>query len=130
MKNFKKIYDNNKSNQHNSNVKNYNTFPKGSNYEKELNTNFKYFNEFWHSPNKSNGFELFINYFKNVQFYKSDDFYSSINFFKLLSFILINENIFFSLNLHHCYLLFLMVYFCIILNHIYNIYNDLIIGNI
>ena len=82
MEKFKKIYDNIISNRLNSNVKNYNTFPKGTNYEKELNTNFKYFNVFWYDPNKSNDFELFINCFKNVQFYKSDNFYSSINFFK------------------------------------------------
>ena len=82
MEKFKKIYDNIISNRLNSNVKNYNTFPKGTNYEKELNTNFKYFNVFWYDPKKSNDFELFINCFKNVQFYKSDNFYSSINFFK------------------------------------------------
>ena len=33
-----------------------NTFPQGTKYEEELNSNFKYFNVFWYDPNKSNDF--------------------------------------------------------------------------
>ena len=33
-------------------------FPKGTIYEKELRTNFKYFNIFWYDPNKTKDFDF------------------------------------------------------------------------
>ena len=61
-----------------------NTFPIGTTYEKELNTNFKYFNVFWYNPNISNDIDLdlFKKCFENVQFFKGNDLMSIINFFK------------------------------------------------
>ncbi len=61
---------------------NYNTFPRDTKYEKELNSNFKYFNVFWYDPNKTTDFELFKKCFENVEFYKGYNLYSTINFFK------------------------------------------------
>ena len=58
------------------------TFPKGTKYEKELNSDFKYFNVFWYDPNKSNDFDNFLKCFENVQFYKGYNLESSIKFFK------------------------------------------------
>jgi len=57
-------------------------FPKGTKYEEELNSNFKYFNVFWYDPNKDDDFDCFKTCFENVQFYKAYDLDSSINFFK------------------------------------------------
>ena len=61
---------------------NYNTFPRDTKYEKELNSNFKYFNVFWYNPNKTNDFDLFKKCFENVEFCKGYNLYSTINFFK------------------------------------------------
>ena len=70
-------------NSYNQKSINYNNiFPSNTNYEKELNSNFKYFNVFWYDPNKTNDFIPFIKCFENVQFYKDDDLTSTINFFK------------------------------------------------
>ena len=74
---------NNLSEQSHSKDKNYNNnFPRGTKYEEELNSNFKYYNVFWYDTNKTNDFELFKKCFENVQFYKGYDLYSTINFFK------------------------------------------------
>ena len=64
------------------NNNNKNTFPKGTKYEKELNSNFKYFNVFWYDPNKTNDLTNFINCFENVQCFFSNDLESAINLFK------------------------------------------------
>ena len=69
-------------NQYISNDIDHNSFPKGTEYEKELNANFKYFNVFWYDPNKSNDFDDFIKCFENVRFIKGYDLDSTINFFK------------------------------------------------
>jgi len=63
-------------------IKANNIFPRGSEYEKELNSNFKYFNVFWYDQNKTNDFNLFKKCFENVQFYKAHELNSIINFFK------------------------------------------------
>ena len=70
------------SKKYNSNIINNKNFPKDTKYEKELNTNFKYFNVLWYDPNYSNNLDLFKKCFEHVQFYWGDDFYSTINFFK------------------------------------------------
>jgi len=70
------------SKKYNSNIINNKNFPKDTKYEKELNTNFKYFNVLWYDPNYSNNLDLFKKCFEHVQFYRGDDFYSTINFFK------------------------------------------------
>ena len=62
-----------------------NLFPKGTQYEKDLNSNFKYFNIFWYNPNKSNDYKLFKKCFENVQFYQAFDIEAIINFFEKLS---------------------------------------------
>ena len=56
-------------------------FPKGTIYEKELMTNFKYFNIFWYDPNKTNDFDFFKNCFQNVRLVKGSNIESAINFF-------------------------------------------------
>ena len=63
-------------------IKANNIFPRGSEYEKELNSNFKYFNVFWYDENKTNDFNLFKKCFENVQFYKAHNLNSIIDFFK------------------------------------------------
>jgi len=65
-------------------ISNYN-FPRYTEYEKELNSNFKYFNVFWYDPNKTNDFVSYIKCFENVEFYKGDTLISIIDFFKLNS---------------------------------------------
>ena len=60
-------------------------FPRYTEYEKELNLNFKYFNVFWYDPNKTNEFMSYIKCFENVQFYKGDTLIPIIDFFKLNS---------------------------------------------
>ena len=57
-------------------------FPKGTLYEKELMTNFKYFNIFWYDPNKTNDFDFFKNCFINVRLVKGTNIESAIDFFK------------------------------------------------
>ena len=57
-------------------------FPMGTEYEKELNLNFKYYNIFWFDPNKSKDFIYFKKSFENVQFKKAYDIESIVNFFK------------------------------------------------
>ena len=57
-------------------------FPKGTIYEKELRTNFKYFNIFWYDPNKTNDFDLFKDCFINVRLVKGTNLESVIDFFK------------------------------------------------
>ena len=63
-------------------IKKDNNFPKGTKYEEELNSNFKYFNIFWYDPNKSNDFDNFRKCFENVQFNKAYDLDSINKFFK------------------------------------------------
>ena len=58
-----------------------NTFPKGTKYEKELSSNFKYFNIYWHAPNKTSDIHLFEKCFQNVKFYKGETIKTAINFF-------------------------------------------------
>ena len=70
------------SKKYNSNIIINKNFPKDTKYEKELNTNFKYFNVLWYDPNYSSNLDLFKKCFEHVQFYRGDDFYSTINFFK------------------------------------------------
>ena len=72
----------NEQNKPEGEIKENNNFPMGSEYEKELNLNFKYFNVFWYDQNKNNDFNLFKKCFENVLFYKSHDLNSIINFFK------------------------------------------------
>ena len=60
-------------------------FPRYTEYEKELNSNFKYFNVFWYDPNKTNDFVSYIKCFENVEFYKGDTLKSIIDFFKVNS---------------------------------------------
>ena len=60
-------------------------FPRYTKYEKELNSNFKYFNIFWYTPNKTNDFVSYIKCFENVEFYKGDTIKSIIDFFKINS---------------------------------------------
>ena len=87
----------NKSNQHNPQkikIEESNNFPRDSKYEKELNSNFKYFNVFWFDPNKTNDYNLFEKCFENVQFHQSDDINSMINFFEketILEWIIISN---------------------------------------
>ena len=57
-------------------------FPKGTIYEKELRTNFRYFNIFWYDPNGTNDFDFFKNCFINVRLVKGTNLESVINFFK------------------------------------------------
>ena len=57
-------------------------FPEGTAYEKELNSNFKYFNIFWYNPHKTNDCLNFKKCFENVCFYVDSDLYAIINFFK------------------------------------------------
>ena len=59
-----------------------NTFPEGTKYEEELNSNFKYFNIYWYDPNRSNDFDHFTKCFENVEFCKGYDLDTTINFFK------------------------------------------------
>ena len=72
----------NEQNEHEREIKINNIFPRGSKYEKELNSNFKYFNVFWYDENKNNDFNLFKKCYENVQFYKANNLNSIINFFK------------------------------------------------
>ena len=65
-----------------SEEENYHNFFKETKYEKELNSNFKYFNVFWYDPNKTNDLTNFINCFENVQCFFSNDLESAINLFK------------------------------------------------
>ena len=73
---------NDSANQNIHKDKNNNIFPQGTEYEKELNSNFKYFNVFWYNPNKTHEFDAFKKCFDNVQFSKGYNLYSTINFFK------------------------------------------------
>ena len=57
-------------------------FPKNTSYEKELMTNFKYFNIFWYYPNKTNDFDFFKNCFINIRLVKGINLESALNFFK------------------------------------------------
>ena len=57
-------------------------FPKGTIYEKELMTNFKYFNIFWYDPNKTDDFDFFKNCFKNVRLVRGTNIESAIDFFE------------------------------------------------
>ena len=60
----------------------YDTFPRDTKYEEELNLNFKYFNVFWYDPNKTKECDKYTKCFENVQFQIEDDLFSAINFFK------------------------------------------------
>ena len=57
-------------------------FPEELDYEKELMSNFKYFNVLWYSPNNDEDFEEFKIYFKNVRFVKVKDLESAVIFFQ------------------------------------------------
>ena len=57
-------------------------FPKNTSYEKELMTNFKYFNIFWYDPDKTNDFDFFKNCFINIRLVKGINLESALNFFK------------------------------------------------
>ena len=60
-------------------------FPKGSEYEKELNLNFKYFNIFWFDPNNSLDFNKYKTCFKNVNTFQGFDLESTLKFFEKTS---------------------------------------------
>ena len=62
------------SKKYNSNIIINKNFPKDTKYEKELNTNFKYFNVLWYDPNYSSNLDLFKKCFEHVQFSRGDDF--------------------------------------------------------
>ena len=72
----------NKLNLNQYNKEKHNTFPQGTEYEKELNSNFRYFNIYWYDPNKSNDFDCFKKCFENVQFYRGYDLKSTLQFFE------------------------------------------------
>ena len=69
-------------NQFISKDKDYNTFPIGTKYEEELNSDFKYFNIFWYFPDKTNYFNNFKKCFENVKFYKGNVLNATIDFFE------------------------------------------------
>ena len=69
-------------NQFISKDKDYNTFPIGTKYEEELNSDFKYFNVFWYFPDKTNYFNNFKKCFENVKFYKGNVLNATIDFFE------------------------------------------------
>ena len=75
---------NDSANQNIHKDKNNNIFPQGTEYEKELNSNFKYFNVFWYNPNKTHEFDAFKKCFDNVQFSKGYNLYSTINKFECI----------------------------------------------
>ena len=74
--------DENIDNDNERNTKTNNTFPIGSKYEKELNSNFKYFNVFWFDQNKTCEYKYYKNCFINVQFIASHNLIKTINFFE------------------------------------------------
>ena len=74
--------DENIDNDNERNTKTNNTFPRGSKYEKELNSNFKYFNVFWFDQNKTCEYKYYKNCFINVQFIASHNLIKTINFFE------------------------------------------------
>ena len=53
---------------------NKNTFPKGTDYEEQLNQYFQYFNVFWYDPNNTSEYKLFEKCFEKVEFYGVSDF--------------------------------------------------------
>ena len=53
---------------------NKNTFPKGTEYEEQLNQYFQYFNVFWYDPNNTSEYKLFEKCFEKVEFYGVSDF--------------------------------------------------------
>ena len=57
-------------------------FPRLTNYEKELNSNFKYFDVFWYNPNKANDFNCFKKCFENVRFHIGYSLESALKFFQ------------------------------------------------
>jgi len=93
----KEVCSQNKSNQNSPQkieIKESNNFPLDSKYEKELNSNFKYFNVFWFDPDKTNDYNLFEKCFENVQFLQAHDINSVINFFEketILEWIIISN---------------------------------------
>ena len=63
-------------------IREYHIFPHGTIYEKELNSNFKYFNIFWYDPMNSNDLFNFVKCFENVQFYKGYGLEATLSFFE------------------------------------------------
>ena len=61
---------------------NKNTFPKGTDYEEQLNKYFQYFNVFWYDPNDTSDYKLFEKCFEKVEFYRGYDLFKTINFFQ------------------------------------------------
>ena len=61
---------------------NINTFPKGTDYEEQLNQYFQYFNVLWYDPNNTNEYKLFEKCFEKVEFYRVSDFFKVLYFFK------------------------------------------------
>jgi len=58
--------------QNNTTGTNKNAFPKGTKYEKELNSNFKFYDVVWYDPNKINDFD---NYRECFSFVRSGSIY-------------------------------------------------------
>ena len=55
--------------QNNTTANNKNTFPKGTKYEKELSSKFRYFDVFWYNPNQTNDFDNFRKCFERVRYH-------------------------------------------------------------
>ena len=82
-KNNGKIFQNiNNIKYKNSDIDNNKTLANCLNIEKELISNFKYFNVFWYDPNKTKDFDYLKNYFKNVEVREESELNSAYNFFK------------------------------------------------
>ena len=82
-KNNHKIFQNiNNIKYKNSDIDNNKTLANCLNIEKELISNFKYFNVFWYGPNKTKDFDYLKNYFKNVEVREESELNSAYNFFK------------------------------------------------
>ena len=72
----------------------YRNFFKETKYEKELNSNFKYFNIFWYAPEEISRCKYFVKCFKNVKIQIGYGLDCVINFFKkelISEWIFINE---------------------------------------
>jgi len=77
-----------------SEEENYHNFFKETKYEKELNSNFKYFNIFWYAPEKIGRYRYFVKCFENVKFQIGYGLDCTINFFQnelISEWIIINE---------------------------------------
>ena len=67
--------------QNNTTGINKNAFPKGTKYEKELNSKFRYFDVFWYDPNQTNDFDNFLKCFERVRYYKTHELDAVKKFF-------------------------------------------------